>query len=109
VLAEVPSARAQMVDAVARVAAEQVRPGEWVCVRLHKRGAHGYLKPTPVLERAAGAAAWQALRRRDGAEPRVDLVQPDVTIHVEVLGPRTLIGVARAAGPHLESGRQWAE
>jgi protein-L-isoaspartate(D-aspartate) O-methyltransferase len=109
VLADVPSARAQMVDAVARVAAEQVRPGESLCVRLHKRGAHGYLEPTPALERAAGAAAWQALHRRDGAEPHADLVHPDITIHVEVLGPRTLIGVTRTAGPHLEPGRQRAE
>jgi protein-L-isoaspartate(D-aspartate) O-methyltransferase len=106
VLAEVPSARAQMVDAVARVAAGQVRPGESLCVRLHKRGAHGYLEPTPALERAAAAAAWEALQRRDGTEPRADLVHPDVTIHAEVLGPRTLIGVARAPGPHLESGRE---
>ena len=109
VLAEVPSARAQMVDAVARVATEQVRPGESVCVRLHKRGAHGYLEPTPALERAAGTAAWQALHRRDGTVPRADLVHPDVTIHVEVLGPRTLIGVTRTADPHLEPGRQRAE
>jgi protein-L-isoaspartate(D-aspartate) O-methyltransferase len=109
VLAEVPSARAQMVDAVARTAAGQVRPGESLCVRLHKRGAHGYLEPTPALERVAGAAAWQAIRRRDGAEPRVDLVHPDVTIHVEVLGPHTLIGVARRTGPHPEPGQQGAE
>jgi tRNA(Ser,Leu) C12 N-acetylase TAN1 len=54
----------------------------------------------PVL--AAAGSAGPALRRRDGAQPRVDLVHPDVTIHVEVLGPRTLIGVARATGPHLE-------
>ncbi len=47
VLAEVPSARASMVDAVARTTAGQVRPGESLCVRLHKRGAHGYLEPTP--------------------------------------------------------------
>jgi protein-L-isoaspartate(D-aspartate) O-methyltransferase len=106
VLAEVPSARAQMVDAVARVAAGQVRPGESLCVRLHKRGAHGFLEPTPTLERAAADAAWQALQRREGTEPRADLVHPDVTIHAEVLGPRTLIGVARAPGPHPESGQQ---
>jgi protein-L-isoaspartate(D-aspartate) O-methyltransferase len=108
VLAEVPSARAQMVDAVARVAAGQVRPGESLCVRLHKRGAHGYLESTPALERAAADAAWEALQQRDGTEPRADLVQPDVTIHAETLGPRTLVGVARAPGPHPESGRQGA-
>jgi protein-L-isoaspartate(D-aspartate) O-methyltransferase len=102
VLAQVPSARAQMVDAVARAAAGQVRPGESFCVRLHKRGAHGYLEPTPALERAAGTAAWEALHRRDGTQPRVDLVHPDVTIHVEVLGPRTLIGVARTPGSNPE-------
>lgn len=105
VLAEVPSARAQMVDAVASAAAGQVRPGESFCVRLHKRGAHGYLEPTPALERAAGTAAWEALLRRDDTEPRADLVRPDVTIHVEVLGPRTLIGVVRKPGPGPERGR----
>ncbi len=109
VLAQVPSVRAQMVDAVARAAAGQVRSGESLCVRLHKRGAHGYLEPTPALERAAGTAAWHALRQRDGAAPGVDLVHPDVTIHVEVLGPRTLIGVARAAGPRLEPGQRGAD
>ncbi|HCU93006.1 MAG TPA: hypothetical protein DHU96_09825 [Actinobacteria bacterium] len=99
-----PSARAQMLDAVASAAARQVRPGESFCVRLHKRGAHGYLEPTPVLERAAGTAAWQALHRRDGARPQADLVHPDITIHVEVLGPRTLIGVTRTPSPDPEPG-----
>ena len=99
VLAEVVSARAQMMDAVARVAAGHVRPGESLCVRVHKRGAHGYLDPSPALERAAGAAAWDALHRRDGTTPRADLVHPDVTIHVEVLGPRSLVGITRKTGP----------
>ena len=106
VLAEVPSARAQLVDAVAGVAARQVRPGESLCVRRHKRGAHGVPAPPPGLEQAAADAAWQALARRDGTGPRADLVHPDVTIHAEVLGPRTLVGVARAPGPHPESGRR---
>lgn len=105
VLAEVPSARTQMVDAVARVAAGQVRPGESLCVRLHKRGSHGYLEPTPALERAAGTAAWQALHQRDGTPPRADLDHPDITIHVEVLGPRSLIGISRRPGPAHAPGR----
>lgn len=104
ILAEAPSACAQMVDAVARVAAGHIRPGESLCVRLHKRGAHGYLEPTPALERTAGAAAWEALFRRDGAAPRADLVHPDVTVHVEVLGPRSLVGIVRGASPAQESG-----
>jgi protein-L-isoaspartate(D-aspartate) O-methyltransferase len=95
VLAEAPSARAPMADTVATVAAGHVRPGESVCVRVHKRGSHGYLEPTPELERAGGDAAWEALRLRDGRPPRTDLVHPDVTIHVEVLGPRSLIGTER--------------
>jgi protein-L-isoaspartate(D-aspartate) O-methyltransferase len=99
ILTEVPSARAQMLDAVARIAAGHARPGESLCVRLHKRGAHGYLEPTPELERAAGTAAWHALYRRDGTPPRADLVHPDVTIHVEVAGPRSLIGVTREPPP----------
>jgi tRNA(Ser,Leu) C12 N-acetylase TAN1 len=103
VLAEVPSARAQMLDAVARVAAEHVRPGDSFAGRIHKRGAHGYLDPTPELERAAGAAAWQALGRRDGTRPRVDLACPDVTVHVEVLGPWSLVGIVVAVG----AGQRW--
>ncbi|MGE5288626.1 MAG: THUMP domain-containing protein [Micromonosporaceae bacterium] len=103
VLAEIPSARAEMLGAVARVAAGHVRPGESFAVRIHKRGVHGYLDPTPELERAAGTAAWKALDRRDGATPRVDLVHPDVTIHIEVLGPRSLVGIVRAPHPNREA------
>ncbi len=98
ILAGAPSARAPLVDAVASVAAGHVRPGESICVRVHKRGSHSYLEPTPELERAGGDAAWEALRLRDGRPPRTDLVCPDVTIHVEVLGPRSLIGIDRRAG-----------
>lgn len=106
VLAEVPSTGPPMIQAVARAAAEQARPGESLCVRLHKRGAHSYPEPTPELERAAGAAAWDALLQRDGTPPRADLADPDITIHVEVLGPRSLVGIARKPSPRDAPGSE---
>lgn len=97
VLEEVPSDRAALLDAAARVGVGQIRPGESFAFRLHKRGPHGYAESTPELEAAAGAAIWAALERRDGVPPRVDLTRPDVAVNAEVLGPTTLVGVVRAA------------
>jgi protein-L-isoaspartate(D-aspartate) O-methyltransferase len=91
VLAGVPSARQQMLEAATEVGTRQITPGQTFAVRIHKRGAHGYLDPTPTLERDTGAAIRQALWDRDGTPPRVDLARPDLTIDVEVLGPRTLV------------------
>lgn len=112
VLAQVPSARREMLEAVGRVGPAQIRPGESFAVRVHRRGFHGYLDPGPTLERDAGAAVWQVLRDRDGTAPRVELSHPDVTVHVEVLGPRSLVCVARrdwAGGvPDCARSRQYA-
>ena len=96
VLAEVPSDREAMIRAVREVAPAHVGPAESFAVRLHKRGSHGYVDPAPELEREAGTVVSRAMADRDGHVPHVDLEHPDVTVHVEVLGPRSLVCVARA-------------
>lgn len=95
VLAQIPSTREEMLEAVREAGKSQVGRGETFAVRVHKRGVHGYTDPAPALERDAGAVIWQVCQDRDGTPPRVDLEHPDVTIHVEVLGPRSLICVVR--------------
>ena len=64
---------------------------------LEQRGAHGYAEPRPELEYAVGGAVWDALARRDGTRPRVDLTRPDVLVNAEVLGPTTLVAIVRRA------------
>lgn len=95
VLAQVPSTREEMLEAVREAGNSQIGPAETFAVRVHKRGVHGYTDPAPALERDAGAVIWQVCQDRDGTPPRVNLEHPDVTIHVEVLGPRSLICIVR--------------
>jgi protein-L-isoaspartate(D-aspartate) O-methyltransferase len=95
VFEQVPSARAPLVDAARRVALEHIGRGSSVATRIHKRGSHGYVETTPELERIVGTAAWEALHQRDGEPPPVDLDNPEVTLNVEVLGPRSSVGVVR--------------
>jgi protein-L-isoaspartate(D-aspartate) O-methyltransferase len=95
VVTHVRSVRSELLSAVAQAASAHIRAGESFAVRIHKRGRHGYLDNTPVLERACGSAVWEALERQGEARPHVDLTCPDVTIEVEVLGPWSLVGVAR--------------
>ena len=97
VLAEVPSEREILVEAVVGTGVDQVAPGESFAFRVHKRGAHRYAEPTPELEYAVGGALWDALARRDGIPPRVNLTRPDVLVNAEVLGPTTLVGIVRRA------------
>ena len=97
VLAEVPSERDALIEAAVGTGLDQVAPGASFAFRVHKRGAHGYAEPTPEFEYAVGGAVWDALARRDGAPPRVDLTRPDVLVNAEVLGPTTLVGIVRRA------------
>ncbi len=97
VLAQTPSTRRPMLEAAVRAAIEHVRPGRTFAVRIHKRGAHGYVEPTPALERDAGTALSRALQDRDGSRPPVDLVHADVIVNIEVFGPHSLVGVVRSA------------
>ncbi len=95
VLAEVPSTDDGLLAAAVRVGTRHVAPRERFAFRLHKRGPHGYTATTPVLERRVGGAIWDALQRRDGSPPSVDLTRPDVTVNAEVFGETTLVGIVR--------------
>lgn len=95
VLAETPSDRDSLLDAAVRIATEQVGPHESFAFRIHKRGRHGYVEPTPELESDIGGQIAEALERRDGSPPRVVLGAPDVLINAEVLGLRTFAGLFR--------------
>lgn len=79
-----------------KVATEHVGKDDTYSFRLQKRGSHWLDRPTPELERKIGGAIWEALRDKHGAEPRVNLETPSITIRAEVLGPTTGIGIARA-------------
>jgi protein-L-isoaspartate(D-aspartate) O-methyltransferase len=95
VFEQVPSISGPLVEAATRVALEHVRGGSSIATRVHKRGSHGYLAATPELERIVGTAVWEALHRRDGEPPPVDLDDPEVTINVEVFGPWSSVGIVR--------------
>jgi tRNA(Ser,Leu) C12 N-acetylase TAN1 len=94
-LAEVESAEKPVQAAAVDVARRHVGRGESFCVRVHKRGRHALSRDTPALERDLGAAIWQALRERDGEDPKVELDDPDLTLTAEVLGPLTSICIER--------------
>lgn len=95
VLAEVPSEAVALREAAVALALQHIESGESFCFRVHRRGWPGP-ESSPVLERDVGGAIAAALQRRDETEPAVRLEHPDVTVIAEVLGRRTLIGLARA-------------
>ncbi len=97
VLAEVESATEPIRAAAVGVGSEQIGEHETFCFRINKRGAHRLVEDTPTLEREIGGAIWQALERKYGARPRVDLTDPDVKVIAEVLGPDTAVGIVRKA------------
>ena len=65
---------------------------ERFCFRIHKRGKLGFQESASTLEREIGGAIWKALEQRHRTQPRVDLANPDVTIHADVLQGRTNAG-----------------
>lgn len=105
VLAEIQSEEVAIRTAALEIGLRSIGAGETFCFRLHKRGAHSIAGASQALEREIGGAIWQALRERDGRDPRVDLTSPDVTISAELLGPRTLVCLRRRAwrGPATEA------
>ncbi len=77
------------------MAVEHVEDGASFSFRVHKRGSHWLKTDTPELEREIGGAIDEALREAHGAKAEVDLEDPDVAIHAEVLGPATAVGIER--------------
>ena len=97
VLLETESELGAIERAAVEIGSEHVRELESFCFRLHKRGSHRLAEPTPEIERKVGGAIWADLKRKYGREPRVELKHPDVTVVVEVLGPKTAVGLLRKA------------
>lgn len=97
VLAEVESKLEPIKEAAVTIASERVRNDERFCFRLHKRGSHSLERNTFEIEREIGEAICQALQQKYGAEPEVDLDDPDITVVAEVLGPNTAMGISRKA------------
>ena len=95
VLAEVESEAEPVQAAAVDVGMQQIAEGESFCFRVHKRGSHRLKDDTPRIERELGGAIWEALHRRDGKPPKVDLTDPDVTVVAEVLGAKTAVGIMR--------------
>lgn len=94
-LREVSSTLEDIQEAAIGVALEHVGKGESFCFRLHKRGAHSLESPTPEIEYEVGGSIHDALWKKHGERPRVDLSKPDVTVVAEVLGDKTMVGVVR--------------
>jgi tRNA(Ser,Leu) C12 N-acetylase TAN1 len=92
VVAEVKSTYEEIKEASIRIGCDSIGGGESFCFRLNKRGVHLLEQPTPELERNIGGAILNALKEREGKEPKVNLREPGVTICAEVLGEITLIG-----------------
>lgn len=95
VMDEVESREPTTRDAAVRAGIENIGPEETFCFRIHKRGAHGFVEDTRELESEIGSAIWQALERRHGRPPHVDLEDPDVTVTAEALGPWTAVGISK--------------
>jgi tRNA(Ser,Leu) C12 N-acetylase TAN1 len=102
VLAEVPTDVDAIREAATQIATAHVGPGQSFCFRLHRRGWRLPAPEAAALEHAIGGSIFDALERSRGAPPTVDLEQPDLTVVAEVLGPRTLMGVAPRPAPQEE-------
>jgi tRNA acetyltransferase TAN1 len=95
VLATVKSNLDEIREAAVRVALDHIKKGESFCLRIHKRGAHMLDKPTPKLEYEVGGAIHDALTEKHKEKPKVDLSNPEVTVVVEVLGKKSVVGVVK--------------
>jgi tRNA(Ser,Leu) C12 N-acetylase TAN1 len=93
VLAEVKSDVDAIRSAAVEVATARVGAGQSFCFRIHRRGWTPPGHSAADLERELAEAVFDALGRRDGVRPRVDLEDPDVLVTAEVLGRRTVVGV----------------
>lgn len=92
---EVESSMDPVRDACVAVGLEHVRVGESFCFRVHKRGDHNLPTDTPSIEREIGGAIFEALEKRDGVRPKVNLRSPDVMVVAEVMGRSAAVGIVR--------------
>ncbi len=77
-------------------ALEHVGKDDSFSFRLHKRGDHGLDEPSPDIEYEVGGSIHDALSKKFGKKPRVDLDNPDIIVIGEVLGPTVEVGIIRS-------------
>lgn len=97
VLKEVETDTTAIRDAAVEVAVAHVAAGRSFCFRIHRRGWKLPGKDAAALEGEIGGAVFDALARRHGVRPTVDLEHPDVAVVAEVLGRRTAVGIVPKA------------
>lgn len=95
VIQEVKSELESIKETATKIALEHIVQNESFCFRIHKRGRHELIRSTPEIEELIGRTIHMALEEKFGKKPRVDLENPDVSIHAEVLGKRTMVGIIR--------------
>ncbi|MFQ5816126.1 MAG: THUMP domain-containing protein [Candidatus Hydrothermarchaeaceae archaeon] len=95
VLYEGNSTLTELKELAIKTALENIGEEESICFRLHKRGAHGLDKPTPEIEYEVGGSIHDALTKKYGKKPKVDLKSADITVISEVLGPLVEVGITR--------------
>ncbi|HDY74382.1 MAG TPA: hypothetical protein ENH51_04640 [Euryarchaeota archaeon] len=95
VLAEVESNPEEIREASVKVGLAYIKKGKSFCLRINKRGVHNLEKPTPELEYMVGGSVYDALAEKYMVKPMVDLSNPEITIIVEVLGMKSVVGIVR--------------
>ncbi|GBE17450.1 tRNA s(4)U8 sulfurtransferase [archaeon BMS3Abin16] len=94
-LAEVESNPEEIREASVKVGLAYIKKGKSFCLRINKRGVHNLEKPTPELEYMVGGSVYDALAEKYMVKPKVDLSNPEITIIVEVLGMKSIVGIVR--------------
>jgi tRNA(Ser,Leu) C12 N-acetylase TAN1 len=95
VIEEAKSEYQSIAQTAITTALEHIDKKDSYCFRIHKRGRHELTRTTPEIEETIGREIHLALEAKFGEKPRVDLENPDVSIHAEVLGRRTMVGITR--------------
>jgi len=95
VLCDVESSMEDIKEAAVNIALDQIEEGESYCFRIKKRDVPELKMSSREIEQDIGDAIRLALRDKFGAEPRVNLDAPDITIMAEVLGLFSSVGIRR--------------
>ena len=95
ILEEVSSNFDDIKHCAVKVGLSHIPKGDSFSLRINKRGSHSLDKPTSDLESDIGGSIYDALEKKHNRTPRVNLNDPDVKVIVEILGPKSIIGIVR--------------